>query len=81
VAAVAIAACLVAFAVSVMWTVRSVSRGYTNGIDGDSGSEGGGGGPGRGGGPDRPLTDVDYPVWWPQFEREFADYVTSATRR
>ena len=41
--------------------------------DGDSGS-GGGGGRRRPGRPPRPGGD---PVWWPEFERQFAAYVRS----
>ena len=26
------------------------------------------------------LVRLDDPVWWPEFERQFADYVTSTTR-
>jgi hypothetical protein len=79
VVAVVAIACLVAFVFSLMWTARPVNHGDNDGLDGESGSEGGGG-PGGGGGPDRPSPDLDDPVWWPEFEREFADYVASTTR-
>ena len=44
--------------------------------DGDSGS-GGGGGPRRPTPPPRPGGD---PVWWPEFERQFAAYVRSRSQ-
>ena len=43
--------------------------------EGDSGP-GGGGGPGRGG-PDHPGPGGGDPAWWPEFERQFAEYITS----
>jgi hypothetical protein len=51
----------------------------SDGGDGDSGPGGGGGGPG-GRGPDGPESPGGDPVWWPEFERQFADYVTSSSR-
>jgi hypothetical protein len=45
-----------------------------DGGEGDSGP-GGGGGPGRGG-PDHPGPGGGDPTWWPEFERQFAEYVT-----
>ena len=53
-------------------------RRHRNG--GDSGSGGGGRGP-RGGGPDVPQPSGHDPEWWPEFERQFAEYVTSTTRK
>ena len=50
-----------------------------DGRDGDSGPGGGGRGPG-GGRPDGPHPAGGDPVWWPEFERQFADYVTSTIR-
>lgn len=84
-AAVVVAYCLLAFAVSVMLVVGRAGQDHTDGRDGDPGPEGGGGG--GGGGPDdpRPSLDdprpfLDEPVWWPEFERQFADHVTSTIR-
>ncbi len=48
-----------------------------DGADGESGPGGGGHGPGRGG-PGGPSPEGGDPVWWPEFERQFADYVASA---
>jgi hypothetical protein len=47
-----------------------------DGPDGDSGSGGGGHGP-RGGGPEGPEPAGHDPEWWPDFERQFAEYVTA----
>jgi hypothetical protein len=44
---------------------------------GDAGSGGGGGGPHRPGRP--PSPGGGDPVWWPEFERQFAAYVRSQT--
>jgi hypothetical protein len=43
----------------------------------DDSDGGGGGGPGGGGPPPDPPTPPDGPAWWPEFEREFADYVAN----
>jgi hypothetical protein len=50
-----------------------------HGNGGDSGSGGGGRGP-RGEGPDGPPPTGHDPEWWPEFERQFAEYVTSTIR-
>jgi len=47
--------------------------------EGDSGPGGGGRGPGCGG-PGGPPPDHGDPVWWSEFEREFADHVSFSTR-
>jgi hypothetical protein len=51
---------------------------------GEDDSEGGsdGNGRGRGGGPGRPpKPSGPQPVWWPEFERQFAAYVESIARQ
>jgi hypothetical protein len=50
-----------------------------DGTDGDWGSGGGGPGP-KGGGPGGPHPTGDDPEWWPEFERQFAEYVRSTIR-
>jgi hypothetical protein len=47
------------------------------GEDGPDDSDGGGGGPGGGGPPPDPPPQPDGPVWWPEFERQFAEYVAT----
>jgi hypothetical protein len=79
VAAMLVAFCLLAFAVTVMLIVTAGRYERGDGRDGDPGPEGGGGGPG-GGGPDHPRPSGEDPVWWPEFERQFADYVTATYR-
>jgi hypothetical protein len=51
-------------------------RDHRDGADGDSGPGGRGRGPG-GGGPDPPQPTGDDPAWWPEFERELAEYVST----
>jgi hypothetical protein len=79
-AAFAIAACVVAFAIIVLLAVTSARRTTTDWQDGDLGPEDGGGGP-SGDPPSGPRPSGEDPLWWPEFEREFADYVTSDIRR
>lgn len=77
-ALVVIALFLLSMAIPVMLLVRPLRS--DDGGDGDSGSDGGWDGPG-GRGPNDPGPTVDEPVLWPEFERQFADYVTSTTER
>ena len=78
--AIAIASCVLAFAVLVALVVTAARQQRTDWGDGDSGPEDGGGGPG-GGRPGGPRPSGDDPVWWPEFERQFAEYMTSDIRR
>jgi hypothetical protein len=73
--AVTIVSCLFAFVV-VLALALTRPPGRRDGEEGDSGPGGGGGGPGdkRPEGPDPAGGD---PTWWPEFERQFADHVTS----
>jgi hypothetical protein len=66
-------------AIPVMLLLRPWQSHHGDGNDGDSGSDGGWG---RSGGryPNDPRPPLDEPVWWPEFERQFAAYVTSTTR-
>lgn len=74
---------LLAFALTVIVAVAAARHDHIDESEGDSGSDGGGGGGGEGGrgGPNRPGPLPDDPVWWPEFERQFADYVTAPIRR
>jgi hypothetical protein len=78
-AAVVVALFLLVFAITAILVVTPARHEHGDGRDGDSGPEGGGGGPG-GKGPDQPRPSGGDPVWWPEFERQFADYVTSTIR-
>ena len=78
-AAVVIGLFLLSMAIPVMLLIRPWPSDHGDGRDGDSGSEGGGGGSG-GRGPRDPGPPLDEHLWWPEFERQFADYVTSTTR-
>jgi hypothetical protein len=71
--------CLLGVLVTLILTFTEPSPDRRSGADGDSGPGGGGRGPG-GGGPDGPQPMGDAPVWWSEFERQFADYVTSTIR-
>ena len=46
--------------------------------DDDDGNAGGGGGGLRPSGPDRPRDPHGDPIWWPEFEQQFADWVERA---
>jgi hypothetical protein len=50
------------------------------GPGGSDGLEGGDGGSGGGGGGGPPPEPPPGPSWWPDFEREFADYVARRAR-
>jgi hypothetical protein len=52
---------------------------HRDGADGDSGPGGGGRGPRREG-PDGPQPSGGDPEWWPEFERQFDEYVAVSTR-
>ena len=74
--AVAVATLLVVGALTIAALVLPHRRGQAGGEDADSGP--GGGGPGRQG-PDGPRGPEGDPVWWPEFERQFAAYVVCRT--
>jgi hypothetical protein len=67
---------LIAFVLGVGLIVRLVLN--SGGDDDDPGSDGGGPGRRRPA-PGRPPSAP--PDWWPEFEREFADYVVAANSR
>jgi hypothetical protein len=71
----AIAAFLIAYMGAVIWfCIWSLRRWRPGDDDAD---EGGGGGSGRRGDPPPPVGPPDCdPEWWPEFERQFAAYVT-----
>lgn len=54
-----------------VWVVVLVTRPPRHGGDDDDEGRGGGGGPR---GPDRPPSPSGDPAWWPDFERQFAEY-------
>ena len=64
--------CLLGVVVTLIMLFGQPPTERQDGADGDSGP--GGGGPGG------PSPEGGEPVWWPEFERQFADYVTSTTR-
>jgi hypothetical protein len=78
-AALMVGLCLlgVLLALTVVLTRPPTDR--QDGAEGDSGPGGGGRGPGRGGRDGPPPAGGD-PICWPEFERQFADYVTSTMR-
>jgi hypothetical protein len=71
--------CLIGVLLALMVVLTRPPTDRQDGADGDSGPGGGGRGPGRGGRDGPPPAGGD-PVWWPEFERQFADYVTSTIR-
>ena len=78
-AVVVICLFLLSIAIPVMLLLWPWQPDHGDESDGDSGSDGGWGGSG-GRGPRDPGPPLDEPRWWPEFERQFADYVTSTTR-
>jgi hypothetical protein len=68
-----LAVCLAGLVIAVIALFSEPPPDRRDGGEGDSGP-GGGGGPG-GGAPDGPLGGTD-PDWWPEFERQFAEYIT-----
>lgn len=73
-----VALMLVAFGGLALGFVALRARQSPEDEDGDSGSGGGGGGPRRPGRP--PSPGGPDPVWWPEFERQFAAYARSQAR-
>ena len=70
---------LVAFGIALFVAWRSPQPGRSDDDDVDSG--GGGGGPGGPPGPcGRPPQPESGPLWWSEFERQFAAYVEHAGR-
>ena len=67
---------VIAFGCLAIGLLARVARHSQQDDDGDSGS-GGGGGPRRPTPPPRPGDD---PVWWPEFERQFAAYVRNRSQ-
>jgi hypothetical protein len=62
---------LVLFALVILAWVRTDQ----GAADDDEGDAGGGGGSSRPSRPDRPRDPDGEPVWWPEFERQFAEWV------
>jgi hypothetical protein len=77
--AVMVGLCLLGVLVALMVVLTRPPTDRQDGADGDSGPGGGGRGPG-GGPPGGPSPEGGDPVCWPEFERQFADYVASTTR-
>jgi hypothetical protein len=75
-AAVSMVFCVLALVVALALALTHSPPERHDGEDGDFGPGGGGRGPGNGG-PDGPQPAGGDPLWWPEFERQFADYVTS----
>jgi hypothetical protein len=79
-AAIGVVLCLLGFSVALMLLVTAPRRDHGAGGDADSGPEGGGGG-GGGDSPSFPPPPGGEPLWWSEFERQFANYVNSTVRR
>jgi len=65
----------IAIMVAVAITVASLRAARRRGDDDDAGPGSGGGGHG----PDAPRGPDGDPWWWPEFERQFADYANAPT--
>jgi hypothetical protein len=74
--AVMVGLCLIGVLVVVIVVLIERRSDRRDGTDGEWGSGGGGRGP-HGGKPDGPQPTGDAPEWWPEFERQFAEHVTS----